>query len=348
MATLKRGPDRRAGRADETDRAAVDATGARFQRADDVHGARLGRSGDRTAWEERPEQLDQPGSRPEACGDVRGELEHRLVALHREQRGYGDAACLGDASHVVPQEIDDHDVLGLLLGAGTQPVGQDLVLVQVPAAPGGPLHGPQQDLVAGAPEEQLRAGAGDGEAAEVEEGVVGPPLAEGEIAVELERVAVDPSGHPHRQVALVRVSRGDACTDAGDVARVLRGRPRRVPLRTSGRPVRPGGVEGRHRGRFVAEAEPHQRHAHRAGTVHGEVRVQPRRGLVSDVPERPAPRVRRPLDLGQNPDDLVGSLGDQHPVRRRTLHGRPGLQVVEAGPRRPGGRPMSSDGRHRP
>jgi len=49
---------------------------------------------------------------------------------------------------------------------------------------------------------------------------VGPSLAEGEIAVQLERVAANPSGHPHGQVALVRVSRGDAFTDAGDVARV--------------------------------------------------------------------------------------------------------------------------------
>ena len=231
------------------------------------------------------------------------------------------------------------------LGLERSRSGQDLVLAQVPAAPGGPLHGPEQDLVAGALEEQLRAGAGDGEAAEVEVGVVGPSLAEGEIAVEPERVAVHPSGHPHRQVALVRVSRGDAVTDAGDVARVLRGRPRRAPLRTSGRPARPGRVEGRHRGRLVAEAEPHQRHAHRRGPVHGEVRVQPRRGLVRDVPERPAPRVRRPLDLGQNAR-RPGRVARRPAPGAASDTARPSRPAGRrSGPTAPGGRPMSSDGR---
>ena len=176
-----------------------------------------------SAGEQRAEQLDQPGPPPEPCGDVRGELEHRLVALDREQRGHGDAPGLGDAGHVIPQQIDDHDVLGPLLGAAVQPAGQDLVLAQVPAAPGGPLHGPEQDLVAAALEEQLRAGAGHGEAAEVEVGVVGPALTEGEIPVELERVAVHPSGHAHGHVALVRVPRGDTVTNAGDVACVTGG-----------------------------------------------------------------------------------------------------------------------------
>src|SRR5215210_7408164 len=87
----------------------------------------------------------------------------------------------------------------LLLGAVAQLPGQDLVLARVPPAPGGPLHRPEQDLVAAALEEQLRAGAGDGEASEVEVGVVGPALGQGEVPVEPERVAVHPAGHPDRQ-----------------------------------------------------------------------------------------------------------------------------------------------------
>src|SRR3954467_14358624 len=110
--------------------------------------------------------------------------------------------------------------------------GQDLVLARVPPTPGGPLHRPEQDLVAAALEEQLRTGAGDREAPEVEVGVVGSALAQGEVPVEPERVALHPSGHPDRQVALVGVARGDAVTNAGDVARVLLGRPRRAPLGT--------------------------------------------------------------------------------------------------------------------
>jgi hypothetical protein len=212
-----------------------------------------------------------------------------------------------------------------------QPAGQLRVFAQVPATPGGPLHGPEQDPVVAALEEQLRAGAGDGEAPEVQEGVVRPALTQGEVPVEPERVAPHPPGHPDRQVALIGVPRRDAVTNPGDVTRVPGRRPRRTPLGIAGRVS--GLVQGWHRRRLVAEPEPDQGHSQGRGRVHGEVRVQPRSRLVRDVPEGPEPGVRRPLDLGQDAHDLVGALGHEHPVGRRTPHGGPRPEVVEAGPR---------------
>ena len=101
--------------------------------------------------------------------------------------------------------------LGLARGAGQAPV-----LVPVTAAPCRALHGAEQHLVAAALEEQLRAGAGHDEPTQVEVGVVGPALTERQVPVQLEGIPRNVPGHPHGEVALVRVSGGDALPDVGD------------------------------------------------------------------------------------------------------------------------------------
>ena len=99
------------------------------------------------------------------------------------------------------------------------------VLARCAAAPGGALHRPRPDVVAGPLEEQLRAGAGDDVPAEVEVGVVGAALAECEVAVELVGSPRTRPASRTGQVALVGLAGGDVLPDPGDGARVLVGRP---------------------------------------------------------------------------------------------------------------------------
>ena len=129
---------------DQTDGTAVDAPRLGFDGADDLHRAGFGCARDRTAGEQRPEQLHQAGAGPEPSRDVGGQLEHRLVALDGEERRHVDTAGLGDAGDVVAHEVDDHDVLGALLGAGTEAAGQAPILVPVTTTSRRALHGAEQ------------------------------------------------------------------------------------------------------------------------------------------------------------------------------------------------------------
>ena len=91
------------------------------------------------------------------------------VALDEELVGDLDGADLGDAADVVAAEVEQHQVLGALLRIGEQLLLQRLVLVRRRAAR--PRAGDRADrhrAVAHA-HQDLRARAGDREAAEVEE-----------------------------------------------------------------------------------------------------------------------------------------------------------------------------------
>ncbi len=107
------------------------------------------------------------------------------------------------------------------LGLARRLVGQAPILVPVTTTSRRALHGAEQHVVAAALEEQLRAGAGHDEPTEIEVGVVRPALAERQVPVQLEGIPRHAPGHPHGQVALVRVSGGDALPDVGDPVGML-------------------------------------------------------------------------------------------------------------------------------
>ncbi len=62
---------------------------------------------------------------------------------------------VGDAAQVVAHHVDDHHVLGSVLGAAEQFGDQALVDAGIGMARTGALHGPRRQLIAGAMHEQL-------------------------------------------------------------------------------------------------------------------------------------------------------------------------------------------------
>lgn len=133
----------------------------------------VGCAGDRTGGKQRAEHVMKPdaGSCPRC--HLRRELPDRRVSLGGEQVGDLDAADSGDPGQVVAEQIDDHQVLGSLLGAGAQPADLLGVLLRGSAAGGGALHRTRPQAVACPLEEQLRTGAHHDVATQVEVGVVG-------------------------------------------------------------------------------------------------------------------------------------------------------------------------------
>ena len=66
---------------------------------------------------------------------LRRDVHDVAVPLDRHHVGQLDRAEVGDAADVVAAQVDEHDVLGPLLGVGQQLLGEGLVLVLVaPAA----------------------------------------------------------------------------------------------------------------------------------------------------------------------------------------------------------------------
>ena len=101
---------------------------------DQLHRPDLGRAGDRAAGERGREQVERvagPGrSRPVT---VVTRCWTAAVRSSRSSRGTRTRARLADPAEVVAQDVDDHHVLGLVLGAGEELAGQCPVLVPRPA-----------------------------------------------------------------------------------------------------------------------------------------------------------------------------------------------------------------------
>jgi len=90
----------------------------RLEFFDDLHRAQLRRTGDRASGKAGAQQVD----RIMPLGQIAGHLAHQVVdmgeALDLEQSGYPDAAHLAATTQVVTQQIDDHHILGAILGTG--------------------------------------------------------------------------------------------------------------------------------------------------------------------------------------------------------------------------------------
>ena len=95
-------------------------------------------------------------------------------------------AVLADAAEVVAAEVDQHHVLGPLLGVVDQALGEAAVLLLVCAARVGAGDRPRLDPVAADLDQRLRRGAGDLEVAELEEVHVGRGVDRAQAAVDRE------------------------------------------------------------------------------------------------------------------------------------------------------------------
>ena len=161
MATLSSSP---ACRARVADRARVDLALGALEVGDHLQRLDLRRAGDRAGRERGAHEVRVGRALAHARGHVRDEMPHAGVRLGPALRG-GDRAVARDAPEVVAREVDDHHVLGRVLGGGEQRVRARL-------ARGGALDRRGDDLVPGAAQEQLGREADDGGAGQAEERAV--------------------------------------------------------------------------------------------------------------------------------------------------------------------------------
>ena len=95
------------------------------------------------------------------------------VALDHEALGHLDRARRRHPADVVATEVQQHEVLGPLLGIGQQLGLEGAVLGRGLAAGAGARQRPDGDAAVLEPDEDLRAGSRQLEAAEVEEEQIG-------------------------------------------------------------------------------------------------------------------------------------------------------------------------------
>ena len=192
MATLNRARKDCPGGRHDADRSAVDAPRLGLEFSDELHGPVLRGAGHRARREQRPEDVDQPGAGSRSCGDVGGQLPHRLVALRGEQGGHVHAP----TSAIRPRSLRSRSTIMRfsarsfsLPTSARAPLG---VLGRGRPRRGGALHRPGAAGGRRPVEEQLGARAGHDVAAEVEVGRVRAALGPGEVGVQLLQVARTP------------------------------------------------------------------------------------------------------------------------------------------------------------
>src|SRR6185312_15460847 len=105
----------------------------------------------------------------EVAFDIRYDVHYLTVALNEELVGHVDRADARDAADVVATEIEQHQVLGSLLGIGEQFLFQRLVLMRRLTAPPCTGDWADGDGVAAHAHENFGAGARNREAAVIEE-----------------------------------------------------------------------------------------------------------------------------------------------------------------------------------
>ena len=98
----------------------------------------------------------------------RDEVVHRRMALEPRRAVDAHAAGDADAAEVVALEVDDHHVLGALLGIARQLGGERRVARRVVAARARALDGPGLDPAPAPAEQQLGRVPDDGRVAQVE------------------------------------------------------------------------------------------------------------------------------------------------------------------------------------
>ena len=153
-------------------------------------------------------------------------------------------AVLADAAEVVAAEVDEHHVLGALLGVGEQLLGDPAVLLGAGAARAGAGDRPGRHAAAGDGDQRLGAGAGDLEVAEVEEVHVRARVDRPQPAVDRERLDRHRRRPALRGDHLVGVAGVDVLDDPRDHRLELLARHVRLKRRQRRGPA-PGGRAGR-------------------------------------------------------------------------------------------------------
>ena len=178
--------------AEVADGAAVEAAPLALQLPDQLHGAHLGGAGERAGGEDGAERVEGVEVGSQAALDVADQVQDVAVALDRAVARHRHRARPRNAPHVVAPQVDEHDVLGVLLGVARQLVGDRRVLGGVAAARPGAGDRVGRQAVALHLEEELGAGADDLEGAGPDEEEVGARVDPPERTVEGEAVEGGP------------------------------------------------------------------------------------------------------------------------------------------------------------
>ena len=300
------GTDRDAGdhlpaRAEHHQGAAVPAPRGGLEVGDHRHRPDPGCPGHRAAGEQGGQHVDQAEAGAEPSGDggdqlpQRGQLHQLEQCRHRHRPGEADPA------QVIAEQVDDHEVLGALLGLAQLAGGVER---------GGALHGlGEQGAVGAQLEEQLRRDAGDPRFGQ-EDGVA-TGLRGVQPVRQLPQRRVRPRGQPSGQVGLVAVPGGDVALDGGH-----RGGRAGAPEpsgREPGGPVaaRSGAVVDRGRpglGIVVEHLEPGQRCDRGQGDLGG---LPDATGLIGQATDHPAAGAGCRLGRGHHRRDLGRAVGPQ-------------------------------------
>ena len=159
--------------AEITHRPAVQATPLAFVFGDELHRPNLRRARKGPGREDAAERVQGVALGLEPRLDVAHQMEDVAVALDLHVLGHGHGSGSGDAAQIVAAQVDEHHVLGALLGIALRAVGELGVLGRGGAARPGPGDRVSRHAVALDANEQLGAGADDGELRHPDEEQVG-------------------------------------------------------------------------------------------------------------------------------------------------------------------------------
>src|ERR1035438_8604985 len=142
-------------------RAAVDTAARGLQLLDDLHGADLGRAGERAGGEAGAEGVNGGEFGPEAAFERADQVHDVGVTLDEHQVLHLHAAIFGDAADVVAAEVDQHDVLGDFFFIRAQVGFEPAVFHLVSGARAGAGDGTVFDVAAMHADQQLGRTADD-------------------------------------------------------------------------------------------------------------------------------------------------------------------------------------------
>src|SRR4029077_6159516 len=156
--------------------------------------------------------------------DVGNNVHDLAVTLDEELFGNSDAANFGDPPYIVTAKIEQHQVLGALLGIGEEFGFERLILAWRGAAGAGASNRTDRHAATGGLHHDLRTGSGDCKSAEIEKIKIRRWIDAAQSAIKRKRRQRERQRETLRQDDLKNISGGDILLSAHHHALVFRGR----------------------------------------------------------------------------------------------------------------------------
>src|SRR5450759_4412543 len=199
---------------DIPDRAAIHASTGRLELPDDLHRAQLGRAGDRAARKAAAQQIERVAALPQPAGHRADQVMHRGEALDLEQLRHLDRAQFAVLRQVVAQQIDDHHVLGAVILARAQRLGEISVEPRMTGTRPRALDRLGLDVAALELEKAFRGSRHHGAVRRVQKSRIGRRIDDAQRLIRKPRIAGGRRGKALRKIDLVAVARPDVIVHA--------------------------------------------------------------------------------------------------------------------------------------